>query len=212
MSAQRIVVFSMSYGKACLMLSGVKDGAVHVIECRTLDNNVRSLNEKLHDRLENYRKKGFIVIVDEVIPNFSKHGRAIRLDGLTPSGLPVIVEAMKAYQNLTAFQSISFPGNAGGMFKISDSLYDEVRGNDGKPQFRIDWQTLRPEHVCLLLTVYTAMSPSLGDSQSLSTFLNAIGGHDNTEEPTDGLQRFAQIIQKTNERMLSADIFDNEEQ
>ncbi|MCG6418808.1 hypothetical protein K6U51_12255, partial [Vibrio fluvialis] len=118
MSAQRIVVFSMSYGKACLMLSGVKDGSVHVVECRTLDKNVRALNEKLHSQLESYRKKGFVVIVDEVIPNFAKHGRAVRLDSETPSGAPLLVEAMKAYQNLSSFQALSFPKNAGGMFQI----------------------------------------------------------------------------------------------
>lgn len=207
MSAQRIAVFSMSYGKACLMLSGVKDGSVHVVECRTLDNNVRSLNEKLHSQLESYRKNGFVVIVDEVIPNFAKHGRSVRLDSETPSGAPLLVEAMKAYQNLSAFKAISFPKNAGGMFQISETLFDEVRGNDGKVQYRIDWQSLKPEHVCLLLTVYTATSPSLGDSQSFSAFLSAIDTQGKQQMP-DGMERFAEIIRKTNQTMLSADIFE----
>jgi hypothetical protein len=204
MSDKRIAVLTLSMGQARLMLSGFKDGVLHVVECKSLPNNAKKLNKTLHGRLESLRKQGFIVIVDETIPNFAKHGRAVRLDGETPAGVPIVVEAMKTYRNLKQFQSITFPANAGGMMEISETLFDEVRGNDGRTQYRIDWHSLKPESVALLLTVYTATNPSLGDAQSFSDFLSALTEEQNKRDQSP-MARFGRIIQATNERMLSTD-------
>ncbi|MFH4670943.1 hypothetical protein [Vibrio alginolyticus] len=204
MSRKRIAVITLSTGKARLMLSGVQDGAVHIVECKNLPSNIKELNKTLHKRLDALRRQGFIVIVDEVLPNFAKHGRAVRLDGESASGTPIVVEAMKAYQNLKKFQSISFPANAGGMMEISETLYNEVRGNDGKVQYRIDWHSIKPESVALLLTVYTAVNPSLGDAQSFSDFLNVLGQGSGHQQQSP-MNRFSNIIKATNERMLSTD-------
>lgn len=204
MSDKRIAVLTLSMGEARLMLSGLRDGRLHVVECKSLAKNAKQLNKTLPARLESLRKQGFIVIVDEVIPNFAKHGRALRLDGETPSGVPIVVEAMKTYQNLKKFSAISFPANAGGMMEISETLFDEVRGNDGRTQYRIDWHSLKPESVALLLTVYTAMNPSLGDAQSFSDFIETLTGNQERAD-NDPMTRFGRIIRATNERMLSTD-------
>lgn len=202
MSKRRVAVLTMHGGNPKLMLSGVADGVIHIVRCESLERNARKLNETLPSRLEKLRQNGSIVVVDEPIPNFYKYGRAVRLDSESPSGKPVLVEALQAYESLMGLKAITFPEKSGGAFRISDDLYEESRGNDGKAAYRINWPEIKPEVVALLLTVYVSTQQSMSDTTNFNAFLSELGVK---EEPPMGLNSFMNIIKSTNERLLSPD-------
>ncbi len=204
MTKKRIAVLTMHNGDPKLMLSGVADGVIHIAASESLTKNVRALNETLPARLDSYRKKGFIVVVDEVIPNFFKYGRALRLETPTPSGKPVIVEAMQAYETMSRLNAITYPKNSGGSFQISSNVYEETRGGDGKASYRINWQEIKTDVVALLLTLYVATQQSLSDSANLDDFLSRISTPAE-DETFNGFAAFNRIIDSTNQQLLSPD-------
>lgn len=133
-----------------------------------------SLKLTLPEKLEKLKKGGFIVLVDEVTPYFSKYGRAVRLSELDAKGRPIIVSAMEAYNYLTSLSAITYPPNAGGRFEVSPSIVEEVRGTDGKPTYNIDWSELRPDTYALMFVVYAATQDSIGDTVTLKSLFGLL--------------------------------------
>ncbi|GAJ74209.1 hypothetical protein JCM18904_5185 [Vibrio sp. JCM 18904] len=157
------------------MLAGVDDGQLHIIECQQLERSLMSLKLTLPEKLEKLKKGGFIVLVDEVTPYFSKYGRAVRLSELDAKGRPIIVSAMEAYNYLTSLNAITYPPNAGGRFEVSPSIVEEVRGGtDGKPTYNIDWSELRPDTYALMFVVYAATQDSIGDTVTLQSLFDLL--------------------------------------
>ena len=100
MAKKRIAVLSMSSGDPRLMLAGVDDGQVSIVKCEELPRSMLTLKLKLPSKLKNFRDKGFVVLVDEIVPYFAKYGRAVSMDDKTANGLPLVVAAMQAYTSL----------------------------------------------------------------------------------------------------------------
>lgn len=138
MARTRIAVLTLSSGQPRLMLAGVNDGQLHIIKCQQLERSLMSLKLTLPEKLEKLKRSGFIVLVDEVTPYFSKYGRAVRLSALDAKGRPLIVSAMEAYNYLSSLNAITYPPNASGRFEVSPSIVEEVRGTDGQPMYNID--------------------------------------------------------------------------
>ncbi|MFH4735097.1 hypothetical protein [Vibrio diabolicus] len=174
MARTRIAVLTLSSGQPRLMLAGVDDGQLHIIECQQLERSLMSLKLTLPEKLEKLKKGGFIVLVDEVTPYFSKYGRAVRLSELDAKGRPIIVSAMEAYNYLTSLSAITYPPNAGGRFEVSPSIVEEVRGTDGKPTYNIDWSELRPDTYALMFVVYAATQDSIGDTVTLKSLFGLL--------------------------------------
>ncbi|EOX3832366.1 MULTISPECIES: hypothetical protein [unclassified Vibrio] len=174
MARMRIAVLTLSSGQPRLMLAGVNDGQLHIIECQQLERSLMSLKLTLPEKLEKLKKNGFIVLVDEVTPYFSKYGRAVRLFELDAKGRPIIVSAVEAYNYLTSLNAITYPPNAGGRFEVSPSIVEEVRGTDGKPTYNIDWSELRPDTYALMFVVYAATQDSIGDTVTLKSLFGLL--------------------------------------
>ncbi|HHX8365068.1 TPA: hypothetical protein ACVOZA_004198 [Vibrio alginolyticus] len=174
MARTRIAVLTLSSGQPRLMLAGVDDGQLHIIECQQLERSLMSLKLTLPEKLEKLKKGGFIVLVDEATPYFSKYGRAVRLSDLDTKGRPIIVSAMEAYNYLTSLSAITYPPNAGGRFEVSPSIVEEVRGTDGKPTYNIDWSELRPDTYALMFVVYAATQDSIGDTVTLKSLFGLL--------------------------------------
>ncbi|ENK2110127.1 hypothetical protein [Vibrio alginolyticus] len=174
MARMRIAVLTLSSGQPRLMLAGVNDGQLHIIECQQLERSLMSLKLTLPEKLEKLKKGGFIVLVDEVTPYFSKYGRAVRLSELDAKGRPIIVSAMEAYNYLSSLNAITYPSNAGGRYEVSPSIVEEVRGTDGKPMYNIDWSELRPDTYALMFVVYAATQDSIGDTVTLKSLFGLL--------------------------------------
>lgn len=181
MTKKRIAVLSLSSGSPRLMLAGVEDGQVSIVKCEELPRSMIVLKLKLPKQLQKLKEKGFVLLVDEVLPHFAKYGRAVKIDDKGPNGQPVVVTAMQAYNNLKSLEAITFPSGEGGRFEISPSLVDEVRGTDGKIVYNIDWSELRPDTYALLFTIYAATQDSLKDTSTMKEFFKLLGGKPQTE-------------------------------
>lgn len=99
MSRKKIAVLTMT-SEPRLLLAGVDDGQVHIIKCDRLERSILSLKLTLPNKLKKLKEAGFVLLVDEVVPCFAKHGRAVRLSDTDAKGRPVIVSAMEAYNYL----------------------------------------------------------------------------------------------------------------
>ncbi len=205
MTQKRIAVLTLSFGEPRLMLAGLKDGMVHIIESKQLEPSLPHLKRTLPARLEKLRKGGFVVLVDEVIPHFAQFGRAVKLNDIDGTGKPIIVAAMQAYLSLSAYQAISFPAGAGGTFDVSPSVVEEVRGLDGKPVYNIDWPELKPDNVAMLLTVYAATQDSLFDQSTLTDVMKHLGAGNAGQKISNP---FANIVKRINAEQLSVDALD----
>ncbi|EJV5949521.1 hypothetical protein N7I24_002020 [Vibrio alginolyticus] len=174
MARTRIAVLTLSSGQPRLMLAGVNDGQLHIIECQQLERSLMSLKLTLPEKLEKLKRSGFIVLVDEVTPYFSKYGRAVRLSALDAKGRPIIVSAMEAYNYLSSLNAITYPPSASGRFEVSPSIVEEVRGTDGQPMYNIDWSELRPDTYALMFVVYAATQDSIGDTVTLKSLFDLL--------------------------------------
>ena len=181
MAKKRIAVLSMSSGDPRLMLAGVDDGQVSIVKCEELPRSMLTLKLKLPSKLKNFRDKGFVVLVDEIVPYFAKYGRAVSMDDKTANGLPLVVAAMQAYTSLKSLQSITFPKGDGGRYEISPSLVEQIRGADGKITYNIAWDELRPDTYALLFAIYAATQDSLLDSSTLKDVFNLLGNKNQPE-------------------------------
>lgn len=188
MAKKRIAVLSMSSGDPRLMLAGVDDGQVSIVKCEELPRSMLTLKLKLPSRLKKLRDKGFVVLVDEVVPYFAKYGRSVSMDDKTANGLPLVVAAMQAYTSLKSLQSITFPKGDGGRYEISPSLVEQIRGADGKINYNIAWDELRPDTYALLFAVYAATQDSLLDSSTLRDVLDLLNSKSQPEQLNDRMQ------------------------
>ncbi|WP_432773926.1 hypothetical protein [Vibrio parahaemolyticus] len=189
MAKKRIAILTLSSGEPRLMLAGVDNGQLFIIQCDRLERSMMSLKLTLPDKLKKLKDKGFVVLVDEILPYFYKYGRAVRLSDLDASGRPIIVAAMEAYNNLHALGGITYPRDAGGRFEVSPSVVDEVRGTDGKAVYNIDWNELQPDTFALMFAVYAATQDNLLDRSSLKQFFAQLNKPKEPEKPVQRLQR-----------------------
>ncbi|CAH0543003.1 hypothetical protein [Vibrio marisflavi] len=195
MSQRRIAVLTLSMAEPRLMLAGAKDGQLHIIECKRLERSLHALKKALPEKLESLRKKGFVLLVDEVVPCFAQYGRSAKLSDIDAQNKPVVVSAMEAYQNLSAYQAIHYPKGLSSSFEISPSLIEEVKGPDGKASYHINWAELKPDTVALLFAVYAATQESLFDHASITELFKRI----QAKPKVDPHQRFRNIIKKVND-------------
>lgn len=187
MEKKRIAVLSLSTGKPRLMLAGVDKGNLFIVQCDSLEPSMLQLKLTLPEKLQDLKKRGFILVVDEVLPYFGRYGRTVSLSDLDSQGRPIIVSAMQAYNNLKSLSAIRFPKDAGGRFEVSPSIVEEVRGTDGKQVYNIDWSELSPEVYTLMLTIHVATQESLLDPSSLKSFFKNIGAANKKPKLEDGM-------------------------
>lgn len=204
MTQKRIVVLTLSQNQPLLMISGFKDGELHIIETEHLVSDMRTLKESLPKRLTKYANAGFIVLVDEVIPFFNRFGRAVRLQDFGSDGVAIIVSSIRSYRNLTNYNAISYPDGVAGLYDIPESIIEETRDDKGQINYRIDWSEIRPESCALLLSVHAALSNSLYDAPTAKALFAELNKYEaQTSQPTN---RFNNLMAKITGNILNGDM------
>lgn len=199
---KKIVVVSLSSREPMLMASGYKDGELHIIKVDRLPTNLTDLKNTLPAQLNQLRQNGFIVLVDEVIPNFGQYGRPCRLSDIDAHGKPIVVSALEIYRSMMDLRAITFP-SGGGVFEISSSIVDEQKNDRGEAIYKVDWSELKPETFCLLLTIHAAVDTNLYDAPAMEAFLSQFG----IKTPVPHHSAFEAITKGYDRRYMSADVF-----
>lgn len=208
MSSKRFIyVVSLAQGEPMAMTAGYTAGQLHIIKCDRLVRNLAELKKTLPATLEGLRQKGFIVLVDEVMPVFSKYGRPARLSDIGPDGRPLLVSALETYRNMLSLQAITFPDGGSGRFDIPDSIVDESRDSKGATVYNIDWSELKAESAVLLLAVNAATQDSLFDQSTALDLMKALGA---TEHKPSMMSPFHKITKGYDTAFLSADVLDGD--
>ncbi|MCG3884124.1 hypothetical protein I3271_05440 [Photobacterium leiognathi] len=202
MTDKRIFVVSLSSNEPMSLLAGYRDGQLHIVECKPLPRSLATLKKKLPERLINLKDKGFITLVDEVIPVFSRYARSLKLSDIGNDGRPVLVSALQTYRNMVNLQAITFPRGDSGAFDISESIVEERRDANGGISYHIDWSELRAESTLLLLAISAAMQDSLLDSCTATSLLKQLGA---SQESRAFSNPFDAITRKYDRQFLSVD-------
>ena len=202
MTDKRLFIVSLSSAEPMTLTAGYRDGQLHVINCKPLPRNLAAIKKNLPKQMTSLRKKGFIVLVDEVIPVLSQYARSLRLSDLGNDGRPVLVSALQTYRNMTNLQAITLPISDSGAFDISDSVVEEKRDPSGGISYHIDWSELRAESTLLLLAIAGATQDSLLDSSTATSLLKQLGAVASCKEMIDP---FKAITKQYDQRFLSLD-------
>ncbi len=200
---KRIAVFSMSSKVPQLMLSGLVDGELHVTKRESFRADIHELKSSIPSKLDKLRERGYVVVVDEVTPCFSRHGRPLRLADKGIDGRPVIVAAMETLGALKKYDAITYPD--GLKPEPPQSIVNEVHSPTGEVSYRIDWEQLRPESVALLLSIYAATNDTLSDAYNVKALFKELGIQSQRESRVSSMTRIFASIDRD---QLSADIFD----
>lgn len=156
---QRIAIISTSISP--VMLRAVfKDNELILEERKILPARRKNLLEALHALdVPKMVNAGFKVLVDEVSSGIAQELGAtnICLRDKHTDGKPVLVAAFQRLAELKRQGSIILPQKGKSSFEISNSLVDVEFNPAGEPIYRIDWNSLKPEHVLILLAVYSTM-------------------------------------------------------
>lgn len=196
---QRIAVISTSISP--VMIRAVyQDGELILEERKALPSRRKKMLDDLSKELPKMVKAGFKVIVDEVSGEIAQRiGAAnVLLSSKHADGRPVIVVAFQRLGEMKRQGSIIYPAKGKGLYEIPSSLVYVDYSPAGEPIYRIDWETLKAEHVLMLLTVYSTMynnvassayikamqsTSSIDESQSpIKSFLNLISSHEESVE------------------------------
>lgn len=198
MSSKRIFIVSLSTGDPMSLLAGYLNGQLHVVKCESLERNLAQLKKTLPDRIEALKSKGYIVLVDEVIPVFSHLCRGVKLSDIGPDGRPILVSSLQYYKNMEALQAITLPDGDRGLFDIPESIVEEKRDANGKVNYHIDWQALRPESTLLLLAINAAIQEHYHDAPTALQLMKALGAKDTKSAPS---KSFQSVVKKVNQSL-----------
>lgn len=191
------------------ILAGYRDDQLHIISCERLPRNLSKLKELLIPKIKSFQEKGFIVLVDEVLPVFSNYARAVKLSDIDSSGTPIMVSSLQAYKNMAMLQAITFPICDSGAFDIPDSIVEEQRDSSGRVNYRINWTDLRPESTLLLLSIHAATQSCLYDAPATNQLLSELGISHYISEPShNSSSAFQAITRGYDARFLSVDGLD----
>ncbi|HIF9347086.1 TPA: hypothetical protein ACX6RX_003197 [Photobacterium damselae] len=202
MANKRLFIVSLSGNRPMSMLAGFRDGTLHIAECKSLPNNIRTLKKELPEQMKKLAGKGFIILIDEVVPIFSQYGRAISLSDIDANGVPIVISAMRSYRNMNDLQMITLPTGDGGIFDINDSLVEEIRDGKGQIAYRINWSELKTESSMLLLAISAALNDSLLDKSTMSDLIKLIGS---SQEQTTLSSPFINIISTIDTQLLGGE-------
>lgn len=199
---KRICAVSLSREEPIMVLSGYRDGQLHIIKSEPLTPNIGLLKKTLPDRLKKMSKAGFIVIVDEILTVFSRYGQRVRLDTIGSDNRPVLVSTLEVFKNMRALKAITFPATDSGSFDIPDSVVDERRDLSGKATYHIDWESLTSKQVALLLCIHAATSDNIAYPESTRSLLKLLGAR---SEKTVAKKAFPGICRAINESLAAPD-------
>lgn len=163
---RNICVLSTSKNVPQILVCRFNDGYLMVGETKAIKpkrddktNKVTiSTERRIAEVLADYQRRGYAVYVDELVPRFSTPYQHSPLIG---GDEPLIIEALKCYQDLKNNKKIKFkpPMQEINCVSLSESMVDE----SGKPVFRVNAEAMRPEQAALLVASYHALNADITD-------------------------------------------------
>lgn len=183
---QRIVVIS-TMKKPVMVRAVFKDGDLLLEDRKRLPPTRKAMLSALSKDIPKMVRAGFKVLVEEISGDIAQHIGAvrIRLSDKHHDGRPVIVVTVERYHELKSQGSLIYPPKGKSLYDISPSLLDVEFNPAGEPVYRIDWTSLTPEHVLMLLVVYSTVFNNVGSE----AYINAMHstGVDNAFSPLTAL-------------------------
>ncbi|MDE1475926.1 hypothetical protein [Xenorhabdus bovienii] len=191
---QRIAVIS-TMKKPVMVRAVFNNGDLILEDRKILPPKRKAMLDELSKDIPKMVRAGFKVLVDEISGEIAQYIGAlrIRLSDKHHDGRPVIVVAVDRYNELKRQGSIIYPSRGKNLYEISQSLIDVEFNPAGEPVYRVDWESLTPEHILMLLVVYStmfnnvasdayinAMQSAVADESSslFTSFLNIISAYD----------------------------------
>ncbi|MDC9590731.1 maturation control protein [Xenorhabdus sp. XENO-10] len=194
---QRIAVIS-TMKKPVMVRAVFKDGDLILEDRKMLPPKRKTMLDELLKDLPKMVKAGFKVLVDEISGEIAQHIGAVsvRLSDKHYDGRPVIVVAVERYNELKRQGSIIYPPRGKNLYEISQSLIDVEFNPAGEPIYRVDWESLTPEHILMLLVVYSTMFNNVASD----TYIRAMQSSAVSEQPSSLFSSFLNIISTYDEK------------
>lgn len=189
---QRIVVISTNARVPVMMRAVYKDGNLVVDERKVLPSNKPQMLAELMVVIPKMARAGFKILVDEISGEISKAigGTKTRLSDRCHDGSPIIVTAVERYEELGRQSCLILPPKEKSLYEISKSIIDVEYNTSGEPVYRIDWDSLRPEHSLILLAVYATTFNNV----ATSAYIQAMQGRNDTANNSSIFSSLASII------------------
>jgi len=195
---KKICAVCLSTAQPMLVIAAWKDGELFIDNNESLPVGRHALEEKLIPRIYDLERKDFEVLVDESGDFItSRAGLRVRLGDTGASGKPILVESLDAFRELERQHAIFFPANAGGRYRLPDTILDMERDSKGNTVYRIDWAQLKSEHVLSMLCSYSTIFHNV----SSTAYLRAMQGESSRlQQADDPLSPLKAIVRDTERR------------
>lgn len=152
---KKICVVCLSVGKPAMLTAAWVNDELIMAERKHYPERRRAMELELLKDLREKEEKGFLVLVEEENSFITgRIGQRIRLRDNHTTGRPVLVEAMRIYNELDRQKAIKRPRQESGKYILHQSIFDADRDKKGEEFYNINWQELETEHVLTLLCCY----------------------------------------------------------
>ncbi|HCZ4695608.1 MULTISPECIES: maturation control protein [Enterobacteriaceae] len=152
---KKICVVCLSVGKPAMLTAAWVNDELIMAERKNYPERRRAMELELLRDLREKEQKGFLVLVEEESSFITgRVGQRIRLRDEHTTGRPVLVEAMRIYNELDRQKAIKRPRMESGKYILHQSIFDADRDKKGEEFYNINWQELETEHVLTLLCCY----------------------------------------------------------
>lgn len=160
----RIMTVSMTGGrrqKCFSVVSGEILSFAGMTEIRKTENWKKELIEDIRDKLA----KGFIVAVEEMIPEVSSKSGAAHV---SLSDIDAFNERINLWLALDYYFDMRDKGSLVGLkkvksFEIRDSLIQRLSDEKGRVKYEINWDVINAGHRAVLLSVLVSMRNPVSD-------------------------------------------------
>lgn len=191
---KKICAVCLTTDQPMLTKAAWKDGELFMAKSETLPTSRIELEATLIPQILEMERNDFEVLVDETSDFItSRAGVRIRLGDNGTSGKPVLVEALDIFRELDRQKAITFPSNAGGRYKLPDTILDMERKANGETVYRIDWAQIKSEHVLSMLCSYATCFHNVASVN----YLKAMYGTELSARAPDPLDPLKAIVRAT---------------
>ncbi|EHK0699974.1 maturation control protein [Salmonella enterica] len=152
---KKICVVCLSVGKPAMLTAAWVNNELIMAERKNYPDRRRAMELELLRDLREKEEKDFLVLVEEESSFITgRVGQRIRLRDEHTTGRPVLVEAMRIYNELDRQKAIKRPRIESSKYVLHQSIFDADRDKKGEEFYNINWQELTTEHVLTLLCCY----------------------------------------------------------
>lgn len=197
---QKIAVITLTTSRPMYMTAILTGDNLIMSEPKSLPPNLESQRAKLTPAIDQLRKSGFKVLVDETSGAISAATGAnhVSLKSRFHDGRAAVVVGIERYNEMRLQKTVSLPRKNPGAYDIPASIVDIEFNAKGEEVYRINWPDIRPEHILTILCCYATVYHPVASAD----YIAAMTGM-NDEKPHNGiLQTFAKLI--THQHEVSA--------